>query len=109
MQALVDMAGVAAFRGVHYDTVRKGWPAWVRDEGFPAPVTRRPYGWNPDSLAAWAARQEAANLAAVMTPASGAGAAANENRPEPRPAPPALRRVDRERAAVMAFMAPAGA
>lgn len=108
MQALLDMAGVAAFRGVHYDTVRKGWQAWVREEGFPAPVTRRPYGWNPDSLAAWAARREADNLAAVMTPATGSGAAANQNEPAPRPAPPALRRVDRQRAAVMGFMTAGG-
>lgn len=98
--ALIDMTGVAAFRGVHYDTVRKGWRAWVVDEGFPAPVQMRPYGWNPESLDRWAARREAENHAAV-TRAPAAADAANENRPDR----PAARRIDRERGAVMALMA----
>lgn len=107
MQALVDMHGVAAFRGVHYDTVRKGWPSWVRDEGFPAPVQTRPYGWNPASLDAWAARREAENRAAALRRLAGAtvsDAPANDLHPTAPPSPPAARRVDRQRAAVASLM-----
>lgn len=106
--ALVSLAGVAAFRGVHYDTVRKGWEAWVRDEGFPAPVQTRPYGWSPASLEAWAERREAANrtaLLARLAAASASDAPANENTLTAPPAPPPVRRIDRERAAVAALMA----
>lgn len=105
--ALLDMHGVAAFRGVHYDTARKGWRSWVRGEGFPAPVRdARPYRWNPASLDAWAARQEAATRAALLRPtdATASDAAANQNDPDAPPSRPTARRIDRERNAVLALM-----
>lgn len=98
------MQGVADFRGVHYDTARKGWRGWVREEGFPAPVRdARPYRWNPASLDAWSARQEAATRAALLRPVPGAGAA-NQNEPGHTPSRPTARRIDRERNAVLALM-----
>lgn len=111
--ALVSMADVAAFRGVHYDTVRKDWTTWVRDLGFPAPVAKRPYKWNPDSLAAWAERAEAANRAEALKPRPGddateTGAPANQNVPdEPRDRPlprPTSRAVDRQRDHILGLM-----
>lgn len=107
LPAHVDMHGVAAFREVHYDTVRKGWRSWVRDEGFPAPVkATRPYRWNPASLDAWQARREAENRAALLLadPATASDAAANQNDPDASPSRPTARRIDRERNAVLALM-----
>lgn len=107
LAALIDMHGVATFRGVHYDTVRKGWRVWVRDEGFPAPVRdARPYRWNPASLDAWQARQEAATRAAVLRQleASDFDAPANQNDPDAPPSRPTARHIDRERNAVLALM-----
>jgi hypothetical protein len=104
--ALLDMAGVAAFRGVHYDTARKGWRSWVR-EGFPAPVTAAaPWRWNPASLDAWAVRQEAQTRTAVLRAleASDPDVAANQNEPDAPPSRPTARRIDRERNAVLALM-----
>ncbi|MBX9708148.1 MAG: hypothetical protein K2X61_09475 [Caulobacteraceae bacterium] len=97
---LASMADAALAAGVHYDTFRRGWRDLVRDQGFPAPVkATRPYRWRPSSLSDWQARQEAANAAALRAPAD-PGRPANENH---TPAP-ALRRVDRERGAVLALM-----
>lgn len=106
---LLDMHGVAAFRGVHYDTVRKGWPSWVREQGFPAPVGGKPYRWAPAALEAWRDRAQAAALAAVIrAPATGPGAAANENTLSGPPtgplAGPLARRIDRQRHAVLQMM-----
>lgn len=107
-EALATMADVAAFRGVHYDTVRKGWRAWVRGEGFPAPVhmTGSPR-WRWASLLAWAERREAANLAALLRrdDATDPVAPANENLPSAPPPAPAARGVDRQRDAVLNLMA----
>ena len=106
---LASMADAARTAGVHYDTFRKEWRSYVRDLDFPAPVkATRPYRWRPSSLADWQARRENANAAALRRPAApigtpaqaGADVAANENH---TPAPP-LRRVDRERGAVLALM-----
>lgn len=104
--ALIDMQGVADWRGLNYDTVRKGWRAWVR-AGFPAPVEdARPYRWRLTSLEAWAERQEAATRAALLRPvdASDFDGAANQNEPDAPPSPPAARRIDREREAVLRLM-----
>ena len=79
--ALVPMAGVANRLAVHYDTFRKGWRAWVREQGFPAPVALRPYRWNPASLDSWEARREALNRAGIvrdLTPATASDAPAND-------------------------------
>jgi hypothetical protein len=94
--------GVAARAyGAHYDTFRKNWRTYVVTEGFPAPVrAKAPYRWAPASLAAWQARREAENAADIRRAATAPDAPANEN----HHAAPAARRVDRERAAVMALM-----
>lgn len=109
--ATVTMSGVAAFRGVHYDTVRKGWETWVLTEGFPAPVTERPLRWAQDSLDAWSERRQAANRERILAEARRreghttiSDAPANQNHPDPAPT---ARRVDRERGAVLALMAAA--
>ena len=102
---LLDMHGVAAFRGVHYDTVRKGWPSWVREQGFPAPVGGRPYRWSPAALEAWRDRAQAAALADVIgAPATGPDVAANENTLPGPPSGPLARRIDRQRHAVLQMM-----
>lgn len=102
--ALVPMAGVANRLSMHYDTVRKGWRAMVRDLGFPAPVALRPYRWNPASLDAWTARQEAANRAGIvraLTPATAPDAPANDDGGmKPRP----NRRDDAQRDVLLRMM-----
>jgi hypothetical protein len=104
--ALVPMAGVANRLAVHYDTFRKGWRAWVRDLGFPAPVALRPYRWNPASLDSWEARREALNRAGIvrdLTPATAPDAPANDVvADEPRIA---RRPDDRQRDALLRMMA----
>lgn len=97
---LLDLHGVAAFRGVHYDTARKGWGGWVRRDAFPAPVTLDPLRWNGASLTAWAEAREAANRAALLQRPTDADAPANENQPDRPP----TRRIDRERNAVRLLM-----
>ena len=102
MEALVSMQAAADAKGVHYDTFRKHWRAFVRD-GFPAPVAdARPYRWRPSSLAAWQTRAEAATRVAITGPATGPDAHANQNHPEAGPAPG--RRIQRQRDAVLALM-----
>lgn len=102
---LADMATAAAARGVCYDVFRKGWRGYVRTLGFPAPVSMtRPYMWRPEALTAWQLRREAENLARLQAVgATEPGAAANEN-DTGRRAPPAVRRDDRDRLAVLSFM-----
>ena len=104
MTALASMAEAAASAGVHYDTFRKGWATLVATQGFPAPVrSSRPYRWNPASLAAWQARREAENAAALKRlrdAATASDAPAND----PHPAPMAVRRLDRDRGDVLALM-----
>lgn len=106
---LIDMQGVATFRGVHYDTVRKGWKSWVRDLGFPAPVVHRPYRWNLASLDAWLIRREAENRAELLKAVAGdttvSDAPANENTLDAAPVGRVARRIDRERSTVLSFMA----
>lgn len=93
LPSLLTLSQVAAFRGVHYDTARKGWQGWVR-RGFPAPVDTAPLRWNAAACQAWLIRAEAEQRAAVLAPET--GAPANQNDPRPgRPAPPRLSR-DRE-------------
>lgn len=105
LPAAVDMAAVAAFRGVHYDTVRKQWPTWVRDDGFPPPIENRaPYRWRAAALTAWAERREAETRAALLADATDPVVPANENTITPPPGPPHQRRIERQRDAVLALM-----
>lgn len=106
--ALVPMAGVANRLAVHYDTFRKGWRAWVRDLGFPAPVALRPYRWNPASLDAWTERREAANRDGVvraLTPLPTSDAPANDvATAAPTPLRIARRADDAQRDALLRMM-----
>lgn len=102
MTALLDMRAVAARLGLHYDTVRKGWEAWVRDDGFPAPVRdSAPYRWRLASIEAWEERAEARNRDRVLKPATEIDVPANQNT---RTLPPVPRLVARQRDAVMDMM-----
>ncbi|WP_312782054.1 hypothetical protein [Brevundimonas sp.] len=97
----VDMKTAARARGVVYEVFRKRWRAYVRLEGFPAPVSSTaPYRWRPQPLLDWQTRREAENRATLLRPPE-PDRPANQNQAEPR-AP--VRTADRQRNAVLALM-----
>lgn len=69
MSAGLTAAKVAAILGVSADTVRRHWPAWSAEKGFPQPLFGRGLlRWDGEAVNEWKRRRSEAPTAAELEP-----------------------------------------